>query len=269
MHARHALLLVLLLAPQKQSDRKHDPQNQVQPPGTSQAVPDSSRAVSETQFYTYNSQQSDRAEPIKVVSDILLAAFTLALVWVGYRQWETLREHEKWMERNVEIVTKIADAALLNAQAVINSERPWVFISAEPGKTLGTFIIRATVRGRTPALIGEVYSEWTFANQPLDLPTPPVYKSPITAPKEPLLGDGEEFQIADVNPRSIVDETWKAQPTTFNPYGFLCFYGIVRYEDCLSTREQKTHETGWCFAYFVDGDTSLHPIGPSEYCKKT
>ena len=49
-----------------------------------------------------------------------------------------------------------AQAALLNAQAVINAERPWVLISVKsPPGPMGGFTVHARNRGRTPAMITE------------------------------------------------------------------------------------------------------------------
>jgi len=177
----------------------------------------------------------------------------------------TLRDIQKQTQNT----RTIADAALLNAQAIINSERPWVLVTAVRSEKIGNFLIRATIKGRTPARITEIYSQRTFIDQPDNLPPSPKYETPVIAPKEPLLGDGESFKIAEVKPNILVDEEWKAKHPNFAPYQFLCFYGIVRYEDCLATDEKRRHETRWCFSYFTDGDNDLHPIGPEEYCRKT
>lgn len=61
-------------------------------------------------------KEQDRAQTIKEINDTLLVVFTALLVVVGFLQWRTLHHHEKWMERNVEIVTKIAEAAKKNAE---------------------------------------------------------------------------------------------------------------------------------------------------------
>jgi hypothetical protein len=42
--------------------------------------------------------------------------FTAALVWVGWQQWRTLREHEAWMQKHDAHLEKLADAAKKNAE---------------------------------------------------------------------------------------------------------------------------------------------------------
>lgn len=54
----------------------------------------------------------------KDTSDFFLALFTLALVIVGILQWRVLRGHETWMQKNVEMVTRVADAADANTEAI-------------------------------------------------------------------------------------------------------------------------------------------------------
>jgi hypothetical protein len=191
---------------------------------------------------------------------LFIAGFGVLGAWVGLGllTWQNI------------LTRKAANAALLNAKAVINSERPWVIVKAEPSSyKKGGFILTGAVRGRTPARIVEIYSHRTFVDQPDNLPPSPKYELPVIAPKEPLLGDGESFKIAEVNPAALVDEEWKAKHPNFNSNQFLCFYGIVRYEDCVATGQEKLHETRWCFSYFAMEDNDLHPIGPEEYCRKT
>jgi hypothetical protein len=165
---------------------------------------------------------------------------------------------------------KTAKAALLNAQAVINAERPWVLVAAQRIEKIGGgFVIQGTIKGRTPARITEIYSHRIFIDLPDNLPPSPKYDEPVIAPKEPLLVSGESFKIAEVKPELIVAKEWRERHPHFNPYQFLCFYGVVRYEDCLARGKDRLHETRWCFAYFAEGDNDLHPVGAEEYRRKT
>jgi hypothetical protein len=49
-----------------------------------------------------------------------------------------------------------AEAALLNAKAVINAERPWIMVSVKsPPGPMGGFTVYARNKGRTPAMVTE------------------------------------------------------------------------------------------------------------------
>jgi hypothetical protein len=291
MYARLALLLIFLLAPQKQPDRKQDPQKQVLPPASNQAISDSSRSVSEIKFYTYNSQESGHAETIKIVSDILLAAFTLALVWVGYRQWITLREHEKWMQKNVETVMKIAsaakdgaDAALLNAQAVIKSERSWItgIVGDDSFRLFGNpatvpkFWLAIKNSGRTPGKLARVLMRFETRSNLDDLrgieheffftdicPIPYVLVVPGDLPFQisvTISGD-KPLNMAEMNE---VKDGKK----------FLVAYGVIEYEDVFDFGSpDKNHKSGFFFYYAYGGPTShgfqTYYSVPSDYLQVT
>ena len=68
-----------------------------------------------------------------------------------------------------------AEAALLNAQAIHDSQRPWLLITVEPSpKIEDTFSIMATNRGRTPATIVSTAEGIEFAIDESYLPAIPV-----------------------------------------------------------------------------------------------
>src|SRR5882724_5862284 len=75
--------------PKQKASNKTNAQTQVKKSPVEKATSDTPQpnSVSETQFYTYNHEESERAETVKIVSDVLLAAFTLALVFVGIMQF--------------------------------------------------------------------------------------------------------------------------------------------------------------------------------------
>jgi hypothetical protein len=64
-------------------------------------------------YYEYQDKDKGESKP-----DWWLAIFTFALVVVGILQWLVLLKHETWMQKNVEMVTKVANAADANAKAI-------------------------------------------------------------------------------------------------------------------------------------------------------
>lgn len=127
------LLLFLVLAistaaaqSQKQTTpNKQGSQEQVQKSSANQNVTDviqqkpeavvTQARPAEGQVHADTPKKNDWPQTVKEINDTLLVIFTGVLAYVGYLQWKTLRNHEKWMKRNVAIAKQTADAAKKSA----------------------------------------------------------------------------------------------------------------------------------------------------------
>lgn len=153
-----------------------------------------------------------------------------------------------------------ADAALLNAQAVINAERPWIVVTARRSKDQEEFTVWGDVQGRTPAKIvsgwGDFVTVPNTESQGVDnLPDEPVYKKDGTTvlPYEMLAVQGQfPFSIYVLNIATRIKpqiELWK-RIDTFEEVLFM--FGKLVYTDILTKDaggEPIEHETRWCFQY--------------------
>jgi hypothetical protein len=225
-------------------------------------------------------KSSDRDKGIpeitKVISDSLLALFTLALVVVGYLQYRALRHHEKWMQRNVEIVTEIASAAKKNADAaevnaiaaeantgtLKNIYRAWVLLEWKqpPGSRAEQFDLYIRNWGQTPAKI-----EWAALSETI-------------IPKENLgdLRDADVFFVTKntlAPSESILIHSGNARTSDQKEWLAICdgskvfvWYGIVAYRDVLNPI--IPHETGFCYWYSAR-QTGLQVGGPDKYNRTT
>ncbi len=180
-----------------------------------------------------------------------------------------MRRQDEISRESVEVARDSAKAALLNAQAVINSERPWIFTSARvKGQDLRHAFISftATNRGRTPAEVTAISGSFTFADPDAMDWTP---KYPMAAyelaHKQYLTTDGH-MAISDINgfDCSIFgNERWDE----VNAEGKrLVFYGHIVYRD-LITREE--HETRYCYWLSPLQGVGLIVGGPPEWNKHT
>jgi hypothetical protein len=205
--------------------------------------------------------------------DIALVCFTGALVLVGAFQivylWHT-----------VQATRDNAKAALLNAEAVINAERPWLVVTVEPNSALGRsghFFFRVTNRGRTPANLVSGGFAHDFKLNANELAIPPVYEG-FLAPNNRFLPSGDYFDVY----RTIDDATTGIRPESFiesrpaddgPPTDILFFFGNVVYDDVLGKTRPgyAAHETRWCFAFFRDGlrFVSTGPDRTDEYNRYT
>ncbi len=199
----------------------------------------------------------------------------------------------RWFIIQTTATKKAAEAALLNAQAIINAERAWIavtiveefstpdreesieehnrrvrrFAVAQAGKESPTFHISCINKGRTPAkVIGGDFSH-CFIDLPDNLPVPVEYSSPIFMPDPTFVVNGESFRL---HPGFKPDFTWKRGKTPEEVgyfTDFLMFYGRIAYEDIFTLPDgsRAVHETRWCFAYRPGDERPFVACGPSEY----
>jgi hypothetical protein len=202
----------------------------------------------------------------------------LVLVVLGYvgimLAWSTLKKIERG-SRSVELVaTAAADsaqAALLNAQAILDAGRPWLLISILPSPDLeNSFAVMATNRGRSPARIVGTAEQVIFAMDETQLARTPEYPSEeLTPPLVPIiLMPGESVEIKPFSRedlKSICDseerlrsiENWEEK---------VYIYGKVVYRDLTAPPDKPTNETAWC-CWYIHGrhKSGLVFAGPPDY----
>jgi len=167
-----------------------------------------------------------------------------------------------------------ADAALLNARAVINSERPWIVVSVRGGESIGDYVFTATNRGRTPAVFESGTFDFAVDSYADSLPTGPRYDSPV-APDRTLIVQGDGFDISLRGERSINPESFITTPQMANQVKVLknlslLFYGEVIYRDVFNRDEKEAihHETRFCYCFDVSRREFVR-TGPEEYNRYT
>jgi hypothetical protein len=165
-----------------------------------------------------------------------------------------------------------ANAALLNAQAVINTERPWLVVSVHSDPYLANgFFFRITNKGRTPANVVSAYREQKIVDLPDRLRIPPEYSSPMYSPEDNLIvADGKWEDRPSFNPEAVISNPAGAREAFENAAQFLCFYGQVTYRDSFGQRsgDSGEHYTRWCYVYDVS-QKRMVVSGPQEYRGKT
>jgi hypothetical protein len=174
---------------------------------------------------------------------------------------------------------KAANAARLNAQAVIDNERGWLEVSFGNIKLpklvtpdiLSIFCLfpHVTNRGKTVCKLTEMYITRTFNKSALGLPCPPIYDKTIESsflsldlpmfPESPLAPLDRKISMREVNRARSREE-------------MLFVYGYVQYE-IKGLPTETTKFTRFCFVYNLPGGYSplpegfLMPTGVSEYTK--
>jgi type II secretory pathway pseudopilin PulG len=180
-----------------------------------------------------------------------------------------------YAETAAEAAAASAQAALLNAQALIHSERPWVLMTVEPSRSVeNSFTVMATNRGRTPARIIATTNGSKIAIDEKHLPSTPEYKEQKTdAPLTPIIllpGEStpiEPFCRDDVRGLCDSEERYR-RIETWEERVFL--YGKVTYRDLIAPADSQLHETNWC-CWYIHGrqNSGLVIAGPPEYNSHT
>lgn len=233
---------------------------------------------------------SDEAQPRVIVTlpapppeswpwhDRALWGAYIVLALVGYAgvmlAVSTLRKIERQTalaESAASAALESARAALLHAQAIIDSERPWLLITVEPSLHIeNSFNVMATNRGRTPATIVATSEQVKIAIDERRLPTVPEYrKQDADAPIMPIvLLPGESTPIMPFRRDDLkgVCESEEMLKKVENWEQKVFLYGKVIYRDLIAPIENQLHETTWC-CWYIHGrqKSGLVKAGPPSY----
>jgi len=180
-----------------------------------------------------------------------------------------------YAEAAAEAAATSARAALLNAEAIIHAERPWILISVEPSRSKeNCFTVMATNRGRSPARIVSSEEEAIIAVDEAQLPIPAEFESRDrkAKPAPIILLPGEftpikPFCRTDVRDLCDSDERFRRVETWDEK---IYLYGRVTYRDLMDLDENPAHETNWC-CWYIHGrqNSGLVIAGPQEYNQHT
>ena len=198
-------------------------------------------------------------------------AANLVLVILGYVGIILAVSMLKKMERQTRTNEAIAEAALLNAQAVIDSGRPWILITVEPSRSVeNSFTVKATNRGRCPANMISTEEQIRIAIDETRLPRNPEYKrEEAEAPFVPvILLPGESTPIKQFSREDVrgICESEEMFKRVENWEEKIFIYGRVLYQDLIAPADNQTHVTTWC-CWYIHGrqKSALVMAGPPEY----
>jgi hypothetical protein len=197
--------------------------------------------------------------PFEQPEGMLVIVGTITFIIMGWQSWET---------------RKAARAALLNAEAVINSERARILFEIENRlderfRGVATFTIFAVNRGTVPAEIIN-YGKAEIARTPTNaLPPEPKYQL-ADPPTVRFVASGERHPIAEFQPR-MPGNTYRLLKDIEGPLPenvadiHLTVYGEVTYKDGIS--DQNRHSR-YCFEWVHESGViggCIRPAGPLKY----
>ena|ERR1035438_1877241 len=162
-----------------------------------------------------------------------------------------------------------AEAALLNAQAIHDSQRPWLLITVEPSPRIeDTFAIIATNRGHTPATIVSTAEGIEFALDESHLPPIPSYGE-LRSPRVPIIllpGESTPVESFSRDEGRRICETEERFKRVANWEEKVFISGKVVYRDLIAPGAKQLHETTWC-CWYIHGrqKSGLVLAGPPSY----
>jgi len=200
---------------------------------------------------------------------VVLAAEGLFAIWLALSALKRIERQSIISEGAAAAAAVSAQAALLNAQAIIDAERPWLVITVEPSpRTENSFTVTATNRGRTPATIVATAEKIKIALDETHLPSPPEYGEP-GAPRVPIIllpGESTAIKSFCRDEGKGICETEERFKRVANWEEKAFIYGKIVYRDLIAPRDKQLHETAWCCWYIHGRQRSgLVIAGPPDY----
>ena len=181
--------------------------------------------------------------------------------WAIFLTLMAIAEQTQQTRKAAEAGLESAKAALLNAQAVINIDRPWITVQVEVGHQI---YVRVINEGHTPAEIMVSSGKQCVLAEEASLPaipeypdTPTWYEGLVCPGSEPLHIFGLPIEAA--NSRETIEEIQAGHKRLFI-MGHICYRSGLHRE----RPDLPTYETRWCFQYlpgFQVQDASGQPIG--------
>lgn len=212
----------------------------------------------------------------------ILWAANLVLVILGYagtiialRILRQIKSQAQLVEATAQAAKEAAQAACMNAQAVLNAQRPWLLITVGPSpEGPGHFRILATNRGKYPAELISTSDRIGIVLDESCLPEKPEYskKESDDLPDPILVMPGESVPIqtfarADLKWICRTEESFQRVQQQLDS---IFLFGKVVYRNVGASQAKPNYETGWCCQYIHNATASdVILAGPAQYRKCT
>ncbi len=256
---------------------------QASQPATSQdqnaAAPDTSQTQSQPQIIVNPPApapaQWEWHDRVAWGAGIVLAVLGYAGVMLALRTLKSIDRHLQSGTATAEAAVGSASAALALAQAIANSERPWIVVTVEPFLTMeNSFKVMASNRGRSPARIISSVDQVFLAVDETNLPKAPEFETiaPADEPEPIVLLPGEATGIWALNRDDLpsICKTPDALQRVERWQETLFLYGRIKYMELSSLGENNIRETYWCCRYIHgEKNSALVMAGPPVYNKHT
>lgn len=206
---------------------------------------------------------------------IVLAVLGYAGIMLALRTLKNIDRHLQSGTATAEAAVGSASAALALAQAIANSERPWIVVTVEPFLTMeNSFKVMASNRGRSPARIISSVDHVQLAVDESSLPKAPEFAAvdPADEPEPIVLLPGEATGIWALNREDLpaICKSPEALKSVERWQETLFLYGRIKYMELSALGDTNVHETYWCCRYIHgEKNSALVMAGPPAFNKHT
>jgi hypothetical protein len=197
---------------------------------------------------------------------VLVIVGVITCFVIGWQALETRRAAEA-TRISAEETKTAANAALLNAQAVINSERPWLLIQTNEIKDPFLIPVEAGSRhaahcifsiknwGRTPGIVFSEKVELQISDNPIALPDCKVYNVDWKRDNPLPFPPNESIPVeANLSPIGFI--TKKDSDGILSKDKFLWLCGFIRYRDTFERAKAPEYETQFCYLWETRQNTA-------------
>jgi hypothetical protein len=208
-------------------------------------------------------------------ANILLALVGYAGIMLAVATLKKIERQTKYGETAALAAQEAAEAALIQAKAIVHAERPWILIHVAPSPTVENgFTVIATNRGRGPARVLSTTDELRIAKDETQLPGIPEFApvDPDVPPVSMILLPGEFAPIKAFCREDVksVGGTEEGLRRIENWEERIFLYGKVMYKNLMAPPDEAPHETSWCCRYIHGRQKSgLVMAGTQEYNQHT
>jgi hypothetical protein len=204
-------------------------------------------------------------------ANVVLAIVAYVAIILAVSTLKKIERSTRATEAVAMAAAESAQAALLNAQAVIDAGRPWLLVTVDPSRsTVNSFAVKATNRGRCPANMIASVERIMIAPDESQLPSTPEFENQESvAPFVPIiLLPGESTTIKSFSRDDLkgICENEELLKKIENWEEKVFIYGKVLYRDLIEPADKQIHETSWC-CWYIHGrqKSGLVIAGPAEY----
>ncbi len=250
-------------------------QSAAQPAATTSAPADSAQDTAQPPQIIVNPPAAPVAEwgwreQATWASGIVLAVLGYVGIMLALRSLKRIERHLEATTTTAQAALESSNAALSLAQAIANSERPWIVVTVEPFLTMeSSFKVMAANRGRSPARIVNAVSQVCVVVDEKQLPAVPEFELPTGDPPEPIVllpGEATGIWAFNRNDLPAICKNAESLRKVERWQETLFLYGRLTYLVLNATDESQAHETFWCCRYIHGEKTSaLVMAGPPAY----
>jgi hypothetical protein len=204
-------------------------------------------------------------------ANLVLAFLGYAGILIALRILRRIEQQTRSGETLAQAALESANAARLQAQVILNAERPWLLITVEPYyPAKNAFRIVATNRGSSPAEIIATADRIGIAVDENHLPKSPEFANEKSLAVHAILVPGESTVIQPFGRDDVkwVCKTEESLRRVELSHDTIFLFGRLVYRSLVAPSDSQTHQVDWCCKY-IHGETASNLVmgGPPAYNK--